>query len=161
MTRLVYWLEPSRRARCTTPPYPVQVGFAEGFAPRSLRGGGRGARRPVDCRIVRRCNPIINLLFTPCTLKKKFPTFVEDPEGLSEHHPKSKYERPVHRHILTHERGILLALARCPWPSHHSAGRLPARVRKLSLPLRLAFQLAALVDLKLLSGGRLQIYDRA
>ena len=134
----------------------VQVGFAEG-----LHRGLCAARRPVDCRIVRRCNPIINLLFTPCTLKKKFPTFVEDPEGLSEHHPKSKYERPVHRHILTHERGILLALARCPWPSHHSAGRLPARVRKLSLPLRLAFQLAALVDLKLLSGGRLQIYDRA
>ena len=30
-----------------------------------------GGCPPVDCRIVRRSSPIINLLFTPCTLKKE------------------------------------------------------------------------------------------
>ena len=30
-----------------------------------------GRSAPVDCRIVRRSSPIINLLFTPCTLKKE------------------------------------------------------------------------------------------
>ena len=32
--------------------------------------GRSGPCAPVDCRIVRRSNPIIKLSFTPCTLKK-------------------------------------------------------------------------------------------
>ena len=65
-----------------------QVGYGEGYYEVFARGWS-GARRPVDCRIVRRSSPIVNLLFTPCaSRKKKYPTFVEDPEGLSEHHPE-------------------------------------------------------------------------
>ena len=48
----------------------VQVGYGEGYHEvfaRDVLGGCP----PVDCRIVRRGSPIINLLFTPCTLKKR------------------------------------------------------------------------------------------
>ena len=49
---------------------PGQVGYGEGYYEVFARGWS-GARRPVDCRIVRRSSPIINLVFTPCTLKKE------------------------------------------------------------------------------------------
>ena len=51
-----------------------------------------GRSAPVDCRIVRRSNPIINLLFTPCTLKKRnilLLSKIRSAEGLSEHHPQN------------------------------------------------------------------------
>ena len=47
-----------------------QVGYAEGYTEVSARDV-LGGCPPVDCRIVRRCNPIINLLFTPCTFEKR------------------------------------------------------------------------------------------
>ena len=52
-----------------------------GYTEVSARGWS-GARRPVDCRIVRRCNPIINLLFTPCTLKKEISDLCRRSGGL-------------------------------------------------------------------------------
>ena len=47
-----------------------KVGYGEGYYEVSVRDV-LGCCPPVDCRIVRRSSPIINLLFTPCTLKKR------------------------------------------------------------------------------------------
>ena len=47
-----------------------KVGYGEGYYEVSARDV-LGPCAPVDCRIVRRSSPIINLLFTPCTLKKR------------------------------------------------------------------------------------------
>ena len=47
-----------------------KVGYGEGYYEVSARDV-LGPCAPVDCRIVRRSSPIINLLFTPCTLKKE------------------------------------------------------------------------------------------
>ena len=59
-----------------------------GYTEVSARGWS-GARRPVDCRIVRRCNPIINLLFTPCTLKKEISYFCRRSGGFIGASPSS------------------------------------------------------------------------
>ena len=47
-----------------------KVGYGEGYYEVSARDV-LGPCAPVDCRIVRRSSPIINLLLTPCTLKKR------------------------------------------------------------------------------------------
>ena len=47
-----------------------KVGYGEGYYEVSARDV-LGPCAPVDCRIVRRSSPIINLIFTPCTLKKR------------------------------------------------------------------------------------------
>ena len=51
-----------------------KVGYGEGYYEVSARDV-LGPCAPVDCRIVRRSSPIINLLFTPCTLKKEMSNF--------------------------------------------------------------------------------------
>ena len=47
-----------------------KVGYGEGYYEVSARDV-LGPCAPVDCRIVRRSSPTINLLFTPCTLKNR------------------------------------------------------------------------------------------
>ena len=51
-----------------------------------------GGCPPVDCRIVRRCNPTRKLYSHLPSPKRNIPGFVEDPAGLSEHHPEEPLE---------------------------------------------------------------------
>ena len=77
-----------------------KVGYGEGYYEVFARGWS-GARRPVDCRIVRRSSPIINLLFTPCTLKKEISDLCRRSGGFiraspeKNRHTKIKVEPPV------------------------------------------------------------------